>query len=70
MPWPERELRGSLALRSLAAWARLTADDSAEIAGAPPTMRFEAAPHRGQSAGSRHCASGRSAVNSPQSAQA
>ena len=50
MPWPARELRGSLALRSFAARARFTADDSAEMAGAPPTMRSEDAPHCGQSA--------------------
>jgi len=70
MPWPERELRGSFALRSLTARARFTADDSAEIAGAPPMMRPDIAPHCGQPAGSRHCANGRKAVNSPQSAQA
>jgi len=62
-------LRGSLALRSLAARARFTADDSAEIAGAPPTMRPDSAPQSGQAAGSRHCANGRSAAKSPQSAQ-
>jgi len=69
MPCPDRELRGSFALRSFTARARFTADDSAEIAGAPPMMRPDAAPHCGQAAGSRHCASGRRAANSPHAPQ-
>ena len=68
MPWPARELRGSLALRSFAARARFTADDSAEMAGAAHDA-FRGRAACGQSAGSRHCASG-SAENSPQPPQA
>jgi len=70
MPCPARVLRGSLALRSLAACARFIAEDSADTAGAPATMRPDSTPHCGHAAGSRHCAKGRNTANSPQSAQA
>jgi len=70
MPCPARVLRGSLALRSFAACARFTAEDNADTAGAPPTIRSDNAPHCGQAAGSRHCANRRNAANAPQSAHA